>query len=72
MFRCERCGSQFSAVYAAAVEHCPRCQIRDRIAVPLSLVAVPAGRSKPNSLHADPGQVAIETKEGDPLRTSPS
>ena len=37
MFRCERCESQYSALHAAALENCPRCQIRDRVSAPLTL-----------------------------------
>ena len=36
MFRCERCGSRYSAVHATALENCPRCQIRDRVSAPLT------------------------------------
>ena len=39
MFRCERCGSNYNALYAAALENCPRCQIRDRTAAPLTFKA---------------------------------
>jgi predicted nucleic acid-binding Zn-ribbon protein len=46
MFKCERCGSSYSALHAAALDHCPRCQIRDRTAVPLTLTTVPLGRSE--------------------------
>jgi len=37
MFQCERCGSRYSALHAAAIENCPRCQIRDRISTPLTM-----------------------------------
>lgn len=36
MFRCERCDSRYSAMHAVAIENCPRCQIRDGIAAPLT------------------------------------
>jgi len=36
MFRCERCGSSFSATRAARTEHCPRCLGRDGVESPLS------------------------------------
>jgi DNA-directed RNA polymerase subunit RPC12/RpoP len=39
MFRCERCGSRYSAMHAAAMENCPRCMIRDRTAAPLTFKA---------------------------------
>jgi predicted nucleic acid-binding Zn-ribbon protein len=31
MFRCERCGSSYSAIHAMAIENCPRCQVRDQV-----------------------------------------
>jgi len=39
MFRCERCGSNYNALYAATLENCPRCQIRDRTTAPLAFKA---------------------------------
>lgn len=36
VFRCERCGSGFSAKDAAAVENCPQCLGRDRVEAPLT------------------------------------
>ncbi|MDX6590619.1 MAG: hypothetical protein QOI84_1893 [Solirubrobacterales bacterium] len=36
MFRCERCGSSFSATRAARTEHCPRCLGRDDVESPLN------------------------------------
>jgi DNA-directed RNA polymerase subunit RPC12/RpoP len=39
MFRCERCGSDYNALYAATLENCPRCQVRDRTAAPLTFKA---------------------------------
>ncbi len=35
MFSCERCGSSYSASHIG-IEHCPRCQLRDRVQAPLS------------------------------------
>lgn len=35
MFRCERCGSSYSAMHAMAIENCPRCQVRDQVTSPL-------------------------------------
>lgn len=37
MFTCERCGSRYSSMHAAAMQNCPRCQIRDRVSTPLAL-----------------------------------
>ena len=39
MFRCERCGSRYSALHAATMENCPRCMVRDRTASPLTFKA---------------------------------
>jgi DNA-directed RNA polymerase subunit RPC12/RpoP len=39
MFKCERCGSRYSAMHAAAMENCPRCMIRDRTSAPLTFKA---------------------------------
>ncbi|HEV7769631.1 MAG TPA: hypothetical protein VGO66_03115 [Solirubrobacterales bacterium] len=39
MFRCERCGSSYNALRTVGVEHCPRCQARDRKHVPLTFKA---------------------------------
>ncbi len=36
MFKCERCGSRYSALHTAT-ENCPRCGIRDRISAPLTM-----------------------------------
>jgi len=35
MFSCERCGSLYSATRVAEMRNCPRCQVRDRVSVPL-------------------------------------
>ena len=35
MVHCSRCGSGFSPIRAATIEVCPRCLLRDDIAVPL-------------------------------------
>ena len=39
MFRCERCGSSYSAVHAVALQNCPRCQVRDKVTAPLTFKA---------------------------------
>jgi len=36
VFRCEKCGSSYSAMHAVAMENCPRCLVREQIAVPLT------------------------------------
>jgi len=35
MFNCERCGSSYNGARAIGLENCPRCQLRDKVAVPL-------------------------------------
>jgi hypothetical protein len=35
MFNCERCGSSYSGKRGITLENCPRCQLRDKVAVPL-------------------------------------
>jgi DNA-directed RNA polymerase subunit RPC12/RpoP len=42
MFHCERCGSRYSAMHAAAIENCPRCLVRDRTAAQLAFKAFEA------------------------------
>jgi predicted nucleic acid-binding Zn-ribbon protein len=39
MFICERCGSRYSAMHAAAMENCPRCMVRNHTAAPLTFKA---------------------------------
>jgi hypothetical protein len=36
MFRCDNCGSGYSAQAASSWTSCPRCLAKDRIQVPLS------------------------------------
>ncbi len=53
MFKCERCGSRYSAMHTAA-ENCPRCQVRDRIAAPLTMSRVElADRTETSALPAE-------------------
>ena len=35
MFRCERCGTDFSAARVPRSDHCPRCLARDGVRSPL-------------------------------------
>ena len=39
MFTCERCGSSFHPLRAAAMGNCPRCRMRDGIWAPLKFVS---------------------------------
>jgi len=36
MFKCERCGSEFSPLRVPLNEKCPRCRARDGLSVPLT------------------------------------
>jgi DNA-directed RNA polymerase subunit RPC12/RpoP len=36
MFRCDNCGSGYSAQAASSWTSCPRCLVKERIQVPLS------------------------------------
>ncbi len=48
MFRCERCGSSYSATHAVTLENCPRCQVRDKVSEPLAFKAFTLpGEAKP-------------------------
>lgn len=55
MFKCERCGSRYSEMHSAALENCPRCQIRDRVSAPLTfkMFRLPPGGERPESLRLD-------------------
>lgn len=55
MFQCEKCGSRYSEVHATALENCPRCQIRDRVSVPLSfkMFRLPPGAQGSEPLRLD-------------------
>ena len=68
MFRCERCGSRYSAMHAVAIESCPRCQVRDRISAPLVFKPFnfpEQGETKPRSLPltATAAEADVETLE---------
>lgn len=67
MFSCERCGSRYSAMHAAALENCPRCQIRDRISTPLVFKAFEFPKiadSKPSGL--PPGAASAQARGDSP------
>lgn len=63
MFRCERCGSGYSAQAASSWTSCPRCLAKDRVQVPLTFElgwqgqgshgqAEPAATQAPDPRHA--------------------
>jgi ribosomal protein L37AE/L43A len=49
MFQCERCGSNFSSRHTVGIENCPRCLLRDKTAVPLTLKVfdLPESQARP-------------------------
>ncbi len=55
MFQCERCGSRYSEMHAAALENCPRCQIRERVSTPLTfkMFRIPPEAGMTESLRPD-------------------
>jgi uncharacterized OB-fold protein len=57
MFNCERCGSSFNPLRAAALGYCPRCQGRDGVAAPLSFklfaAATATNEARPASVGAE-------------------
>jgi hypothetical protein len=55
MFRCERCGSEFSPIRMTAGAPCPRCRARDGVSVPLSFAPFSA-----NAPEADDGAPSAE------------
>lgn len=55
MFKCERCGSGYSASHLG-VEHCPRCMLLDRVQAPLTFKVFKLPESRPDS--APPPEVA--------------
>jgi hypothetical protein len=61
MFECERCGSSYSASHLG-VEHCPRCQLRDRVQSPLAFKAFQ--RIAPESTVVDPPAIADRIEQG--------
>lgn len=65
MFRCERCGSSYSARHAMAIENCPRCQVRDQVTSQLVFkpFEFPAGTAP--KLRSVPLTVASELSRSD-------
>ena len=65
MFECERCGSSYSATHLG-VEHCPRCQLRDRVEAPLAFKAFQ--RTGARASEVDPAvEAAADPGLGSPL-----
>ncbi len=60
MFRCENCGSSYSAMHAMAIENCPRCQVRDRVTSPLVFKPFEFPRETKAKLRSVPLTVASE------------
>jgi len=53
MFKCERCGSGYSASHLG-IEHCPRCMLLDRVQAPLAFKVF----NLPDSAKAVPPRMA--------------
>jgi hypothetical protein len=60
VFRCERCGSSYSAMHAVALQNCPRCQIRDKVAAPLAFTVF----TLPEEYGAERGEQGGEEEPG--------
>lgn len=67
MFRCERCGSRYSASHAAAIENCPRCLIRERVSTPLVFKAFEQNDREVTEAHAS--KRGLEPHRGSPIAT---
>jgi hypothetical protein len=67
MFKCERCGSRYSAMHAPT-ESCPRCRIRDRISAPLTMSQIEfSGHTETSVLPSEePGLHAGESSAPSP------
>jgi DNA-directed RNA polymerase subunit RPC12/RpoP len=59
MFRCERCGSRYSSMHAAAIENCPRCLVREKVSSPLAFQAF----QLPNRSEGEPASGQEERQE---------
>jgi hypothetical protein len=55
MFKCERCGSGYSASHLG-VEHCPRCMLLDRVQAPLTFKVFKLPESHPASAPKQPAR----------------
>jgi predicted nucleic acid-binding Zn-ribbon protein len=73
MFNCERCGSSYSGKRGITLENCPRCRLRDKVAVPLKYklfesqpgIDAVAGRASPS--RDQPAEENGATQEATPL-----
>ncbi len=73
MFRCERCGSSYSAMHAMAIESCPRCQSRDQVVSPLVFKPFQSPGEGAPKLRSVPLTVASElNRSEDALAEKPS
>jgi hypothetical protein len=68
MFRCENCGSGYSAQAASSWESCPRCLAKERINVPLGFElgwrgdrSVEMADAQPEGAFEDTGEETAET-----------
>ena len=70
MFRCERCGSSYSAMHAVAIENCPRCLARDQVSSQLAFKPFEFPPESGTKLRSVPLTVASERVSGDRSRSS--
>ena len=74
MFKCERCGSRYNAMHAAAIESCPRCRIRDGIDAPLSFspLEVPRSMRDRARIRRAPTKIPLDGSRSLPLTAAAS
>jgi len=71
MFTCERCGSRYSPIRAAAMENCPRCQIRDRVSAPLALKVFQLPEGGISGMQSMEPKLPSSPMEREPLQAAP-
>lgn len=67
MFRCENCGSGYSAQIASSWQFCPRCQAREKRKVPLTFELGwrhAAGGAPPSPAHKPPSADLSRSRSG--------
>ena len=69
MFRCDNCGSGYSARSASIFDSCPRCLARERIDVPLSFEL--GWRGSGGRAESATGSEQVKLADGLPLTRRP-
>lgn len=70
MFRCDNCGSGYSAQAAASWDSCPRCLAKDRVNVPLSFELGWRAKQEGEERLEDPTDAALDAASRKALGTS--